>query len=214
MTTPPIIIISEPDAMISSVLRVEFSSWNFAVLLADNSEEAEAYASQTIASLVVLDATTSHLSAYKACARIRRRRGYAARPIVLTDREVSPRTKAAAETAGATILLPKPYSVLDLFRAITPHMQRDDPLLVAGHKRTGMVAPPTKEWPLPGSLEWSSGGESDYRGTNFCCRSCEGSARRYRYLARRLEPVWGGGDPRREEGLGKSSICTSAVTLR
>jgi DNA-binding response OmpR family regulator len=160
MTTPPIIIISEPDAMISSVLRVEFSSWNFAVLLADNSEEAEAYASQTIASLVVLDATTSHLSAYEACARIRRRRGYAARPIVLTDREVSPRTKAAAETAGATILLPKPYSVLDLFRAITPHMQRDDPLLVAGHKLTGMVAPPTKEWPLPGSLEWSSGGES------------------------------------------------------
>lgn len=160
MTTPPIIIISEPDTMISSVLRVEFSSWNFAVLLADNSEEAEGYASQTVASLVVLDATTSLLSAYEACARIRRRQGYAGRPIVLTARESSPRTKAAAETAGATVLLQKPYSVMELFRAITPHMQPDDPLLLAGYARTGAAAPPTQEWPVPESLEWRSGGES------------------------------------------------------
>jgi hypothetical protein len=41
MTTPPIIIISEPDSMISDVLRVEFSRWEFAVLLAEGSAAAD-----------------------------------------------------------------------------------------------------------------------------------------------------------------------------
>jgi len=103
MTTPPIIIISEPDSMISGVLRVEFSRWDFAVLLAEGSAAADNFASQIVASLVVLDASTAHMSAYEACARIRRRPGYASRPIVLTAPEVSPRTKAAAEVAGATV---------------------------------------------------------------------------------------------------------------
>jgi DNA-binding response OmpR family regulator len=161
MTTPPIIIIiSEPDSMISGVLRVEFSRFDFAVLLAEGSAAADAYASQVVASLVVLDASTAHLSAYEACARIRRRPGYAGRPIVLTVREVSPRLTAAAETAGATVLLAKPYSVMDLFRAITPHMQPNDPLLLAGGGGTGMADPPTREWSVPGSLEWRSGGDS------------------------------------------------------
>jgi DNA-binding response OmpR family regulator len=160
MTTPPIIIISEPDAMISGVLRVEFSRWDFAVLLAESSQEAYAYASQVVASLVVLDATTAHLSAYEACARIRRGEGYAGRPIVLTVREVSPRTQAAADTAGATVLLQKPYSVMDLFRAVIPHVQPNDPLLAAGYTLTGTAAPPTQAWTVPGSLEWRSGGDS------------------------------------------------------
>src|ERR1700744_4764316 len=137
MPAPPIIIVSEPDSMISGVLRVEFIRWDFAVLLADGSAAADSYASQIVASLVVLDASIAHLSAYEACARIRRRPGYAGRPIVLTAREGSPRTTAAAEVAGASVLLSKPYSVMDLFRAITPHMQPNDPLSVIGGARTG-----------------------------------------------------------------------------
>ena len=66
----------------------------------------------------------------------------------------------SAATAGATVLLPKPYSVMDLFRAITPHMQPSDPLLWAGGAGTGIAAPPTREWPVPVSLEWRSGGDS------------------------------------------------------
>ena len=158
MTTPPIIIIAEPDRMISGVLRVEFSRWNFAVLLAASCEEAGNYAAQIVAALVVLDAAKAQIGAYEACARIRRRSGYAARPIVLTGWDISSRTQAAATTAGATALLAKPYSVMDLFRAITPHMQADDPLLAAGHSQTG-VAAPAHEWKRPGALEWNSGAE-------------------------------------------------------
>jgi DNA-binding response OmpR family regulator len=156
MTTPAIIIIYEPDPMISGVLRVEFSRWNFAVLLATDCEEADRYASQAIAALVVLDVGRPQFRAYETCARIRHRPGYAARPIVLTGWEISPRTQAAAATAGATALLPKPYSMMDLFRAITPRLQPDDPLLLAGHAQTGVGEPRSQEWATPGALEWNA----------------------------------------------------------
>jgi len=161
MSSPPIVIISESDPMISGVLRVEFSRWDFAVLLAISSEEAASYASQAVASLVVLDAGHAHLSsAYEACARIRRRDGYAARPIVMTVKELSPRAMAAAEVAGATALVAKPYSMMDLLRAATSHLPPDDPFMLAGHSRPGVGAPPIQEWKQPKSLEWRCGGDS------------------------------------------------------
>ncbi len=160
MTTPPIIIISEPDPMISGVLRVEFSRWDFAVLLAGSSEEAYHFTAQAVAALVVLDSAKAQMAAYETCARVRRRPGYAGRPIVLTGWDISTRTQAAAKAAGATALLAKPYSMVDLFRAITLHLLPDDPLLVAGRIQTGAAAPPTQEWKTPGALEWKSGPES------------------------------------------------------
>ncbi|HBK07964.1 MAG TPA: hypothetical protein DDZ81_19265 [Acetobacteraceae bacterium] len=160
MSTPPTIIISEPDPMISGVLRVEFSRWDFAVLLAGNSAEAEEYASQTVASLVVLDACVAGSRAYEACARIRRRRGYDGRPIVITANEVSARTRAAAEKAGATVLLPKPYSMMDLFRAVTPHVAANDPLLMTATMRQGVADARAQEWKTGPTPEWRAGGES------------------------------------------------------
>ena len=59
MSTPPIVIIAEPDPIISSVLRVEFTHWDFAVLLAASGREAEDYAAHTVAHLIVLDARTA-----------------------------------------------------------------------------------------------------------------------------------------------------------
>lgn len=160
MSTPPTIIISEPDAMISSVLRVEFSRSAFAVLLAENCAEAEDYAAQTVASLVVLDAGLADPRAYEACARIRRRSGYDARPIVLTVKEVSVRTQAAADRAGATVLLPKPYSIMDLFRAVTPHVPASDPLLMTVAAGPGVSAAKVQEWKSGAMPSWGAGADS------------------------------------------------------
>lgn len=128
MSEPSIIIIADPDAMISNALRVEFSQFDCAVLLAGNNKEAEDYASQTIAQMIVLDVSARKLSGYAACARIRRQPGYATRPIILTAAEVLPKDTAAAKQAGATVLLPKPYSIRGLVRAVTPHLAANDPL--------------------------------------------------------------------------------------
>lgn len=160
MSTPSTIIIFEPDPMISGVLRVEFSRWDFAVLLAGNSAEAEEYASQTVASLVVLDAGLAGFRAYEACARIRRRSGYEGRPIMLTAKVVSARTRAAAERAGATVLLPKPYSMMDLFRAVTPHLAANDPLLMTATLRHGVAEARPQEWKAGPMPDWRAGGES------------------------------------------------------
>ena len=113
MSAHPIVIIAEPDSMISSVLRVEFTHMDCTVLLAADAKEAEEYAWFAAARLIVLDAGRLGLGAFLACARIRRFPGYARRTIVLTAKDVSDRTRAASEKAGATMLLAKPYSVSD-----------------------------------------------------------------------------------------------------
>jgi DNA-binding response OmpR family regulator len=157
MSTPPIVIIAEPDPIISSILRVEFTRLDFAVLLATSGPEAEDYASQTVAHLVVLDARL-HLGAFDAAARIRRRQGYADRPIVLTTTEPSPKIKAAAEKASVTVVLAKPYSVDDLFNAIRPFVPSDDLLLTHSARVGGMNAPRT--WAPAAPQTWQSGGNS------------------------------------------------------
>lgn len=158
MSTPPIVIIAEPDPMISGVLRVEFTLWGFAVFLAASGPEAEDYAAQTVAHLVVLDAKLQ-MAAYEACARIRRRQGYATRPIVMTTNEPSPRIRAAATKAGATGVLAKPYSVSDLVEAIRPFVSAADLLLTHRAPGAGVSAP--QEW-IRGAppTTWRSGEDS------------------------------------------------------
>ena len=68
--------------------------------------------------------------------------------------------QAAAAKAGATAMLPKPYSVLELFHAITPHIKPDDPLLLAGRVNGGPSEPIAQEWKRPDALHWTSGPES------------------------------------------------------
>jgi DNA-binding response OmpR family regulator len=128
MAAPPIIIIADPDTMISNALRVAFSSYDCAVLLAASNREVEDFAAQTVVQMIVLDVSQLKLSGYAACARIRHRHGYARRPIVLTAAAISTMDTAAAEQAGATVLLSKPYSVNSLVRAVDPYLAADDPL--------------------------------------------------------------------------------------
>jgi CheY-like chemotaxis protein len=157
MSTPPIIIIAEPDPMISSVLRVEFTSWDFAVFLATSGQEAEDYAAHAVAQLVVLDVKLD-MAAYEACARIRRRQGYAERPIVLTANDPSPRVRAAAGKAGATVVLQKPYSVTDMVSAIRPFIAPDDLLLT--HRAQAPGVGESKEWIRGENPSWRWGGDS------------------------------------------------------
>jgi DNA-binding response OmpR family regulator len=157
MATPPIVIIAEPDPMISSVLRVEFTRGNFAVFLAASGQEAEEYAAHAVAHLIVIDASLK-LAAYEACARIRRRPGYASRPIVLTAKDPSPRIRAAAGRAGATVVLQKPYSVSDLFSAIRPFLPPNDLLFTHRPEQPGMSA--AQEWVRGPDLKWLSGDNS------------------------------------------------------
>ncbi len=156
MSAPPIIIVAEPDPLLSSVLRVELSEGDFAVLMAATAADAEEYAAHAVANLVVLDVSVRRLAAYSACARIRRRSGYATRPIVLTSVDVSEPMQLAARTAGATALLRKPYSVCDLFATLAPHLPAGDPLLTHRAIRFSLA----QEWARPPAPEARAGRDS------------------------------------------------------
>ena len=157
MSTPPIVIIADPDPIISSVLRVEFTHRDFAVFLAGSGQEAEELAAHTVAHLIILDSRL-HLGAYDACARIRRRPGYADRPIVLTTGEPSARITAASERAGFTVLVTKPYSVDDLLGAIEPFLKPGDRLVDHRAHAPGMAE--AWQWSSMPKLNWRSGDDS------------------------------------------------------
>ncbi|HEX2942562.1 MAG TPA: response regulator [Rhodopila sp.] len=160
MNTTETVIIADRDPLISNALRVEFSHRDFLVLLASSAGEAEDYARQTTACLIVLDIVRPLLPGYDACARIRRRDGYQQCPIILTASGVSDAMRAAAEHAGASGVLAKNYSFSDLTNAVLPHVPADHPISRKLAMAPGVAAPAQQAWSSTPSLSWRYGKES------------------------------------------------------
>lgn len=160
MSTPQTVIIADPDPLIANALRVEFSHRDFLVLLANSAAEAEDYAKQTIACLIVLDISRPRLPGYDACARIRRRDGYQACPIILTASGVSAPMRVAAEQAGATCVLAKNYSFADLTNAVLPHVPANHPISRKLAAAPGMAEAAQQSWNSAPPLSWRFGSDS------------------------------------------------------
>ena len=159
MSTPHTVIIADRDSIVSNALRVEFSRCDFIVLLANDPPGAEAYARQVTASLVVLDIAAHKLPSFDACARIRRRPGYEACPIVLTAFEVTEPIRQAAAMAGATCTVEKDYAFADLINAVLPHVPPNHPIARQLAPAPGLAAT-QQEWTLKPTLSWRFGSES------------------------------------------------------
>ncbi len=160
MSTPPTIIIADPDPLVREVLRVSFSEADFAVLMAGDGPEAERFSARTEARLVVLDTALPGVTSYDACARIRRQTGYRNTPIVLTARDLRPRVAAAAAKAGATVVLGKPYAFNDLIAAVRPHVPAADSLMTQGLRQPGMAQRTGVSWGPLAPLKWQAGPDS------------------------------------------------------
>lgn len=155
MNVEPIVIVADPNPGMRNSLRVAFSQAQCTVLMASSPWEAEEYAREADARLVVLDVTRLKLRSFETCARIRRWTGYADRPIILTVAEAEAKDRAAAEEAGATTLLEKPYSISTLVRAIRRHVAPDDPLC----RCLPVIHDGQMEWPrrVPSTWRFSPG---------------------------------------------------------
>lgn len=161
MAIPHVIIIAEPDPIFGNMLRVEFTQVGFAVLMAASGPQAETYAQQTDARLVVLDTALPDLSSFEACARIRHLPRYHDTPIVLTARSHRRRQTHAAEVAGATLIMVKPYAFTDLITALERHIPADHPLMTVREQISGFAEPTGVAWgPLP-PLTWQQGRDSN-----------------------------------------------------
>ena len=111
------VIIADNDYMIRDILRSVLESQSFSVLQAVDGIEAIDYAIRTNARLVILDYKMPNLDGFAACMQIRRLPGYADVPIVILTAFNDDDTRRAAQCAGATMFLPKPFKSADLLQA-------------------------------------------------------------------------------------------------
>jgi two-component system, chemotaxis family, chemotaxis protein CheY len=113
------IIVADNDYMIRDILRSVLENRGYSVLLAIDGVEALDYAARTLACLVILDLRMPRLDGFAACAGIRRLRDYAAVPIAILSAFATEPSRAAAQRAGATTFLAKPFTPMDLLRMVT-----------------------------------------------------------------------------------------------
>ena len=112
------VIIADNDYIIRGILRSVLEGQNFNVLQAVDGIEAIDYAKRTNAQLVILDYKMPKLDGFAACMQIRRLPGYTDVPIVILTAFNDDHTRGAAQRAGATMFLAKPFRPVDLLQAI------------------------------------------------------------------------------------------------
>lgn len=112
------VIIADNDYIVRSILRSVLERQNLSVLVAIDGVEAVDYAKRTNALLVILDYKMPRLDGFAACAAIRQLPGYLTAPIIVLSAFDDDDTRAAAQRAGATMFVAKPFSQGDLLQTI------------------------------------------------------------------------------------------------
>jgi CheY-like chemotaxis protein len=122
------VIIADNDSMMRGLLRTALERPGRTLLLCADGTEAVELASQTLATLVLLDLRMPRMGGIEACMLIRALPRYAKVPIVILTVFDGDTLKRRAFTAGATSFLGKPFSRLQLLQVVNP--------LIEAQKRT------------------------------------------------------------------------------
>ena len=121
------VIVAENDSMMRGILRTVLEQPGRTVVLCADGLEAVEVASQTLATLVLLDLRMPRMGGIEACQLIRELPRYAQVPIVILTVFGGSSWRHRAARAGATAFLGKPFSRTDLLQALNP--------LVEAHRR-------------------------------------------------------------------------------
>lgn len=157
------VIVAEQDWNLRNVLRQYLDGQGFRPLVTPIAGEAEDFARRVLAQLVLLDVELPGISGYEACARIRHMPGYAGVPIVLMTGVSSTRRYQAAQRAGASAMLLKPFSLTDLGREIERFLIDPDtvPRRLPDLTVPGFAEAPVKVWEPKPDLAWRFGEGSE-----------------------------------------------------
>jgi CheY-like chemotaxis protein len=112
------VIVADNDHIVRGILRSILEREGFTVLQAADGLEAIDYAMRVRAGLVILDYKMPRLDGFGACTQIRHLPGYAETPIAVLTAFDNEDTREAAERAGVTTVLAKPFRPVDLLRSI------------------------------------------------------------------------------------------------
>jgi len=121
------VIVADNDSMMRGLLRTVLEQPKRTTLLCVDGLEAVELASQTLATLVLLDLRMPKLDGIEACQQIRALPRYATVPIAILTVFDGEGMKRRALRAGATAFLGKPFSRTALLSALDP--------LIAAHRR-------------------------------------------------------------------------------
>ena len=114
------VIVAENDSMMRGLLRTVLEYPRRTVLLCADGLEAVELATQTLATLVLLDLRMPRMDGIEACLQIRELPRYEAVPIVILTVFDGEALKRRALRAGATAFLAKPFSTSTLLQALNP----------------------------------------------------------------------------------------------
>ena len=122
------VIVADNDSMMRGLLRTVLARSGRTLLLCADGIEAVELASQTLATLVLLDLRMPRMGGIEACMQIRGLPRYATVPIVILTVFDGDSLKRRALKAGATSFLAKPFSRAQLLQVVNP--------LIEARKRT------------------------------------------------------------------------------
>lgn len=112
------VIVADNDYIVRNILRSLLDGKGFTVLSAIDGLEALDYATRTVARFVILDLRMPKLDGFAACSQIRQLPGYSNVPIAILSAFPGTETREAAKNAGATMFLSKPFTPIEVLRAI------------------------------------------------------------------------------------------------
>ncbi len=114
------VIVADNDSMMRGLLRTVLEQPKRTILLCVDGLEAVEVASQSLATLVLLDLRMPKMDGIEACHQIRALPDYATVPIVILTVFDAESMKRRALRAGATTFLGKPFSRAALLGAVGP----------------------------------------------------------------------------------------------
>jgi CheY-like chemotaxis protein len=119
------IIIADNDSMMRGLLRTVLQQDGRTLLLCADGSEAVELASQTLATLVLLDLRMPRMGGIEACLQIRELPRYATVPIVILTVFDGDALKRRALRAGASQFLAQPFSRTGLLQVVNPLIERE-----------------------------------------------------------------------------------------
>ena len=117
--TKQTVLVVDDDADIRVFLKINFESWGFEVVTAEDGAEAAASAADIDADLILLDMNTPSVSGFEAARQIRATEKHSKTPIIAVTAHTSTGDRDEAYQAGCDAIVTKPIDPQKLSQAVT-----------------------------------------------------------------------------------------------
>lgn len=130
MAAQPVVLIVEDEPAQREVLAYNLSAEGFAVLTADNGEDALLVVDESAPDIIVLDWMMPNLSGIEVCRRLKMRAETKAIPVIMLSARSEEVDRVRGLETGADDYVIKPYSIAELMARVRTQLRRVRPSTV------------------------------------------------------------------------------------